>query len=176
MAYDYVMASNGLHIQAESLLLRARTLLAYAEVKGLARLQQRLDLPHGPIPTEAFLQGLNWLKGDPNSERYFAIVVHNGAYKLAIPEQIGTAAAISYRPPDNAIAEFHSHSGMDAFFSPTDDRDEQGFRIYGVVGRTGSHKPQLAMRLGIYGYFRDIPWEEVFDQQCKAVTMVRRQG
>ena len=40
-----------------------------------------------------------------------------------------TATRLSYQPPAGVVAEFHSHGGSRAFFSATDDRDEQGFRI-----------------------------------------------
>ena len=53
-----------------------------------------------------------------------------------VPPQVGTSARPSHTgPPPGVVAEFHSHGSSRAFFSATDDRDEQGFRIYGVVGR-----------------------------------------
>ena len=41
---------------------------------------------------------------------------------------------------------------MRAYFSDTDNRDETGFRIYGVMGEIFSN-PQIRMRVGIYGHF-----------------------
>ncbi len=35
---------------------------------------------------------------------------------------------------------------MRAFWSNTDNRDEQGFRIYGVIGRLDSDTPELRLR------------------------------
>ena len=61
------------------------------------------------------------------------------------------------------VAEFHSHGGHSAFFSAIDDRDEQGFRIYGVVGRLDSPTPELTLRVGIYGHFAPLDWSQVFD-------------
>ena len=45
----------------------------------------------------------------------------------------------------------------------TDDRDEQGFRVYGVVGRLDTATPELALRVGIYGHFAPVEWSQVFD-------------
>ena len=61
------------------------------------------------------------------------------------------------------MAEFHSHGTHRAFFSATDDRDEQGFRIYGVVGRLDDPLPELALRVGVYSHFSPLHWSQVFD-------------
>jgi len=41
---------------------------------------------------------------------------------------------------------------MKAYFSPEDNADEIGFRIYGVLGEIFTN-PQIRMRVGIYGHF-----------------------
>ena len=61
------------------------------------------------------------------------------------------------------VAEFHSHGSARAFFSATDDRDEQGFRIYGVVGRLDAPLPELRLRVGVYGHFAPVDWRQAFD-------------
>ena len=175
MAYDYILAANGLHIRAESSLIQATSPVANARIPGLTPVAPAIHLHHGLIPTDLFAKGLTWLKNCPTTERYFAIVVDNGSYKLRIPEQTGASAHMSYRPPDNAVAEFHSHAVLDAFFSSTDDRDEQGFRIYGVIGQTQKPQPQLVLRLGIFGAFREIPWDDVFTAPTNNVQLIKRQ-
>ena len=56
----------------------------------------------------------------------------DGQYRYEEPEQVGTAGSLSYEPVQGHVAEFHSHGRMRAFFSATDDRDEQGFRMCAV--------------------------------------------
>ena len=124
--------------------------MAPADVRGLAPVSEKLALAHGPIPAGLFEAGLRWLLETPDTERFFAVGWDQGAYRLAVPPQAGTSASLTYQPPAGAVAEFHSHGGHRAFFSATDDGDEQGFRIYGVVGRLDSPAPELALRLGIY--------------------------
>ena len=63
-----------------------------------------------------------------------------------VPEQTGTASSLTYRPLAGAVAEFHSHRRSRSFFSTTDDRDEQRFRIYGVVGWLDTTRPGLGLR------------------------------
>ena len=70
------------------------------------------------------------------------------------------------------IAEFHSHGGSRAFFSATDDRDEQGFRIYGVAGRLDDPEPELSLRVGVYGHFAPVDWPQVFDGPNPGVRLM----
>ena len=89
-----------------------------------------------------------------------------------VPEQAGTASSLSYRPPAGVVAEFHSHGKTRAFFSGTDDRDEQGFRIYGVVGKLDTPWPELRLRVGVYGHFAPVKWSQVFDGPSPGVRLL----
>ena len=163
VGYGYVLGSGGLYVQSESAHLTARILVAPAEVRGLASVSEKAALTHGPIPTHLFELGLAWLLAAPDTERFFAIRWDGDAYRLVIPPQTGTSSSLTYQPPQGVIAEFHSHGSHRAFFSATDDRDEQGFRIYGVVGRLHDPLPELTLRVGIYGHFAPLHWSQVFD-------------
>ena len=163
IGFDYVVGSGGLYVQSESAHLTARILMAPADVRGLAPVYEKLALAHGPIPARLFEAGLRWLLETPDTERFFAVGWDQGAYRLVVPPQSGTSASLTYRPPNGVIAEFHSHGSHRAFFSATDDGDEQGFRIYGVVGRLDTPAPELTLRVGIYGHFALLDWSQVFD-------------
>ena len=84
------------------------------------------------------------------------------SYRLVVPPQLGTATSLAYAPPSGVVAEFHSHGISRAFFSKTDDGDEQGFRIYGVAGRLDTDRPELNLRVGVYGHFAPVEWSQVF--------------
>ena len=88
-----------------------------------------------PSRRSLFELGLRWFQDAPDTERFFAVRWDGEGYRLVVPPQAGTATRLAYQPPAGVVAEFHSHGSARAFFSATDDRDEQGFRIYGVVGR-----------------------------------------
>ena len=163
VGYDYVLGSGGLYVQSESAHLTARVLVAPADVRGLAPVSEKVTFTHGPVPAHVFELGLAWMLAAPDTERFFAVRWDGGAYRLVVPEQSGTSASLTYQPPTGVIAEFHSHGRHSAFFSTTDDRDEQGFRVYGVVGRIDSPQPEFALRLGIYGHFAPLDWSQVFD-------------
>ncbi len=131
-------------------------------MRGLASVSEKLTLAHGLIPAHVFALGLTWMLAAPDTERFFAVGWDGHAYRLVVPPQEGTGSSLTYRPPSGVIAEFHSHGRHRAFFSATDDGDEQGFRIYGVVGSLDTAQPELTLRLGIYGHFAPLDWRQVF--------------
>ena len=57
--------------------------------------------------------------------------------------------------------------------APTDDEDEQGFRIYGVVGRTGEYRPELALRVGVYGHFAPVDYAQAFEGADPGIRPVK---
>ena len=172
IGYDYVLGSGGLYVQSRSDQLSARLRLAACAVRGLAPLSERLELCQGPIPAELFERGLGWFREDPETERFFAVGWDGRAYRLVLPPQIGGATSLQYLPPEGVVAEFHSHGSAAARFSATDDRDEQGFRIYGVCGRLDAERPELNLRLGLYGHFAPLRWRQVFRGPAPDVRLV----
>ncbi len=171
IGYDYVLGSGGVYVQSESAHLTARVIVASCEVRGLAPVAEKVELAHGPIPSRLFELGLRWFQDDPGTERFFAVRWDGRAYRLVVPEQEGTASSLTYTPPAGVVAEFHSHGSSRAFFSKTDDGDEQGFRIYGVVGRLDSDRPELSLRVGVYGHFAPVEWPQVFDGPVPGVRL-----
>ena len=163
VGFDYVLGAGGLYVQSESAHLTARLLIAPADVRGLAPVSEKLALAHGPIPAGLFELGLRWFQAAPDTERFFAVGWDDNAYRLVMPPQAGASSSLTYQPPAGVVAEFHSHGGHRAFFSATDDGDEQGFRVYGAVGRLDSPAPELTLRVGIYGHFAPLDWPQVFD-------------
>ena len=171
IGYDYVLGSGGLYVQSESAHLTARVPVAPCEVRGLAPVAEKVELAHGPIPAALFEIGLRWFEDTPHTERFFAIRWDGRAYRLVVPEQEGTATRLKYRPPAGVVAEFHSHGTSRALFSATDDRDEQGFRIYGVAGRLDSDRPELSLRVGVYAHFAPLGWPQVFSGPAPGVRL-----
>ena len=163
IGYDYVLGSGGLYVQSESAHLTARIPVAPCKVRGLAPVAAKLELAHGPIPARLFEMGLRWFKDDPDTERFFAVRWDGRSYRPVVPPQTGTATRLKYRPLKGVVAEFHSHGRSRAFFSATDDGDEQGFRVYGVAGRLDADRPELRLRVGVYGHFATVEWPQVFN-------------
>ena len=165
IGYNYVMAGNGLHVQSENSHIQACIPLgSRTKIKGLPPMERRIHLVHGPIPRGIFAAGLHWFRETPETERFFAVLWEEDRYKIAVPHQDGTGSRLEYQlPGPGVVMEIHSHGIHGAFFSGTDNQDEQGFRVYGVIGRVGNDVPHATLRIGIYGHFANVQWNEIFD-------------
>ncbi len=159
--YDYIFASNGVFIEAESPLIAARIPVANCDIRGLAPIEPKLSLTYGSIPQRFFDLALDLFLSDKETEQYVAIT-GEGGYQFYIPVQDKKAGSVVYEVGRAVVLEIHSHGHMGAWFSGTDNEDETGLKLYGVVGKLDS-TPIVKLRIGVYGYFRDLFWNEVFD-------------
>jgi hypothetical protein len=149
---------------------------AVAEVPGLARLlpcarffpwPQRLPGSFlTPLLTDARRACARAGNGHGSpllpAEKYYAIVWRDGL-RLVAPKQDASAAHIRYQMPSGAIlCDLHSHHGMEAYFSPTDNRDDMGLSVSCVVG-TIYTTPTIVCRLNVYGHRQIVPAKLIFD-------------
>jgi PRTRC genetic system protein A len=159
--YNYITASNGLFIEAESRFITARIPIAKCDVRGLAPLEKKISLLYGSIPQRFFDLSLNLFLSDVSIEHYVAVIADAG-YKFYVPVQDRSDDKVVYQTGENVVLELHSHGAMSPGFSDTDNKDETGLKLYGVIGRLDK-KPLVRLRIGIYGYFHRLSWKEVFD-------------
>jgi len=160
--YDYIFAETGVFIRARNPLLRATLCINYTEIRGLAPLDEELELVHGKIPYTLYDLALSALVASCPLERYLA-VTWDGQYHLITPGQSGKPAEVKYQRVESTILDIHSHGTMGAFFSAADDADEQGLGLYMVAGRLDTLIPEVEMRLGVYGYFAPVTMKDIFD-------------
>jgi len=160
--YDYLAAENGVFIRAGNPLLRATVLISPAEIRGLSPLEERVELPHGKIPRYLYDLALASFIANSDREQYMAVTWED-RYHLRLPAQTRETSSVRYEQLPRVILDIHSHGYMRAFFSGTDDGDEQGLRLYMVVGRLDTLLPEVDIRVGVYGYFAPLTFEEVFD-------------
>lgn len=171
--YDYVLAEQGLIKRVENNIASADCLLAPVEVPliGLRlqtyRLQPlRFKLPR--IPGRLLQEVLDDARSNLDLEfmYHYAFDPLLGTWQVSRPEQQQTRTRVgySYEDPGKIILDLHSHNTMGAFFSLTDDRDEQGGRLYAVMGRLDRPQPELVVRLGMYGtWLYNVPGLALFD-------------
>lgn len=171
--YDYLLCGNGVFVEAEGPLLAARVPVAEAEIRGLEATEPKVVLRHGLIPGYFFDLALDAMLGSPEREFYIAVIWEDGFYRLRVPEQERHGAGVKYERLDHTVLDLHSHGSMRAFFSLTDDRDEGGLRLYAVVGKL-RERPQVRLRVGVYGYHMEIPWSQVFRGDLKRTCGISR--
>lgn len=166
--YDYILASNGLFIEAENKLISARIPVSRCEVRGLAPIEKKVKLLYGSIPRRFFDLALDVFMSDISIEHYVAVKGDAG-YQFYIPVQDKSGGGIVYVASDKIVLEMHSHGELKISFSKQDNTDETGLKIFGVVGNL-SKTPVVRLRIGVYGYFDDLSWSEVFDGKLEGAV------
>jgi len=170
LLYDYLLAGDGLWLAAENTALRVRAPVALAEVRGLPALGGACELRHGRLPGALWAASVAVARAAATRRHEVLLLVLHGpaGYRLVVPEdQLATPTSVVYTPPLLAVGEtvvlaLHSHHTLPAFFSATDDADEQGLGLYTVVGRLLGDSPEVLVRAGAYGHWLPLPWETVF--------------
>ena len=158
LPYDYILAANGLFVRAEKLgpggapLLRATVQVAEAQVRGLAPIQERLELPQGKAPELCWHTFLAVAAQRAPNEVYGAVCWRDGAYHLVVPEQEAGGAHVEYQAVADTVVDMHSHGQLGAGFSFTDNQDDTGFRVSIVVGRMDMLMQEVEARVTVYGY------------------------
>ena len=165
-AYDYVLAGDGIYIQAENAHLAARIPIAQCPVRGLSPLHPALVLKHSPIPFALWQHIVDVAEAWAAHEHEVLLTVRHDdrlGYHLVVPRQVAGPMEIAYLPAPNVVLEIHSHHVYPARFSEVDDADEGRLALYGVAGRLDTERPEVALRVGVYGYFMPLRWTDVFD-------------
>ena len=160
--YNYIVAGNGLFIRGASPLLEATVLVADATVRGLMPLSEECRLRHGKIPKHLYNLALMVFAGNPFDEQYLAIV-WQGRYDLRQPVQDRHTGRVSYDVVPESVMDLHSHGAMTAWFSGIDTADEQGLKLYAVIGRVDTMLPEALFRVGVYGYFCPLEAGDIFN-------------
>jgi PRTRC genetic system protein A len=171
LAYQYILAGNGLFIRAETHFFDALLPIAPCAVRGLAPLRQQFRLKVPRVPTRlldtilADARRARRPSGDKEglNEVLYQFHHHGRTVQVKKPPQRtgpGSVTAVTDSAP-TILCDLHSHGNMAAFWSRTDDTDEQSARLFAVIGRLDT-EPEIRLRVGLYGYWRPLPVTAVF--------------
>lgn len=166
LAYDYLLAGDGVYLVAEHDLLVVRVPIAHCTVRGLLPICSACVLKHGRLPALLWEQIVAIARVGALYEREILAAVtwdDTFGYRVEVPPQIVSLDNVLYQRIPSTVLEIHSHHRYPAFFSPTDDADEQRLGLFGVLGRLDTDQPEVALRVGAYGCTMAIPWKTVFD-------------
>jgi len=91
--------------------------------------------------------------GELRLDVYAALAASPGSIRYAMP---------ALEPDESIAVDLHTHGRFPAFWSPTDDGDDQGIKIAGVFGDLHRPRPSAAFRLVVNGYYRSLqhPWQQ----------------
>jgi|LNFM01.1.fsa_nt_gb PRTRC genetic system protein A len=164
--YERIFAGNGLFVRGQRDHLQVLFPVTSWVLPDVPTLTPAIRLLPPPIPQHLIIKVLAeahtaWLHPEGPLESLFHLS-YGSQWELTIPDQIRTNISVSPRDPEHCpsygtcLVEIHSHHEMPAFFSGTDDADETGFRIYGVIGNL-RQQPHICFRVGLYGQFYPCP-------------------
>ncbi len=168
LAYQYILAGNGVFVRAETRFFSALLPAATCPVRGLPSLRSHFQLLVPRIPAHL----LNTILADARRARrldnglnevLYQFHHHDQSVRVIKPPQQANAATILSTGAGHmsVLCDLHSHGNMSAFFSQADNADEQGIRMYAVIGRLDT-KPEMRLRVGVYGYWLPLPVTAVF--------------
>ena len=174
--YDYLFAANGIFLRARRPGLNVCFQIGDCELRGLATIepfQRNFTRPRVPA---AFVQKMlemsiaTCVDAGQSTEALFYLIWNEEENRWRLDKPAQEANGGSVRPLEDgegssyqlALIEVHSHHQMLAFFSGDDDADEQGFRIYAVIGEIFS-EPKIRVRLGCFGHFHELRADTVFE-------------
>lgn len=100
----------------------------------------------------------------PLEKQYF-FIWRDGVRVVAPKGQDASAVHLRYAMPTGGpvLLDLHSHHGMDAYFSATDDRDDAGLSVSAVIGKIYT-RPTIVVRINVFGQRWDVPALCVFDE------------
>ena len=104
-----------------------------------------------------------------DTEIMFWVVWEEGRYQLRMPQHLSVSRGHVEFAYDgdggNVVMQWHSHCGAKAFWSATDNAEQQDFCLYGVLGNVYDSTPSVKVRLGVYGQCKALmPWS-VLDRE-----------
>mgnify|MGYP001795843538 FL=1 len=169
VGYQYVIGSNGIFVRAENRFFSACIPVSRCTIRGLkpVMMQFRLKMNclNGNLLTAAYRDARRAVNQDGrlNELLYQLRQQPDGRLQMIKPKQRTTPTSISSWPTaaDSVICDLHSHGTMPAYFSETDNQDEQGLRLYAVIGNL-LRTPEICLRVGVYGYWQSLPVTAVF--------------
>ena len=176
--FNYVLQPDGLweirNVQAGWLVRRrekfTKPLPGFVEEK-----REDYGVPrYGKIPAALYWQIVSFFKeicNDSGDEVYVQTFWNpaTNAYENHVPKQIVSGASVRYERDQDLearcplVVETHSHNNMSAFFSGVDNADEKSDRFFGVLGKLGSHSPEVLYSFLCGGVRTNIPVSDIFD-------------
>lgn len=169
-----LVGSNGVFSEfknaAMHCVVRAGALDARAQLP-YGRVEQHLTLQFGRVPRALYEQFIAVAREAYPNECAGAVIFNGSTGKLRFEAHESASASgghVDYRirplgREDVLVLDLHSHGNHAAFWSATDDVDDDGgIRLCGVVGNLGSETISEKFRLSMNGLFVTVSGEALF--------------
>jgi PRTRC genetic system protein A len=167
--YDYVLAARGIYKRVSLWFVECAILVQPIQenLQGLLldEFEEYLNLRVPRIKRDLFDLVVQISREEIDVEVMFNFRFDDGVWVISRPHQEQRAARVRFsrvRDP-KLVVDLHSHNTMPAFFSPTDDDDENEERFYVVIGALDKDPSEIVVRLGINGHWVAVPATVLFE-------------
>ena len=152
------------------------------KVIGLKPIKEGVILNFPKVPYYMLLQTVTFFKevmekkNDAEAMVQFYWDPLGEKYIMYCPEQEITRASVrflrstEYDSKYTLVMDIHSHNTMGAFWSGTDNADEQETRVYGVLGKLDKDPFEYKFRISVGGQHRDIDIFDIFEHPYPKVS------
>ena len=136
----YLWAGNGIFRLVKRTEFNATIAHSLVTTPGLVELSSSFELLVPKVPQDKIKSIIELIEQYPDLEQLFYLYWRGTAWEVIRPEQecTPTSCICLEQHPEPAAIEIHSHGAMGAFFSATDNREENGCRISTVIGRNNN--------------------------------------
>ena len=170
----YLWAGNGIFRSVTRTEFNATIAHSLVTTPGLAELSPNFELLVPQVPPDKVKGIIDRINQYPDLEQLFYLYWRGTAWEVICPEQECTpTSCISLEQyPEPAAIEIHSHGSMGAFFSATDNKEENGCRISTVIGRS-NNQLEIVSRVCAHGLFLDVASDQIYqniNSYCCHVT------
>lgn len=159
----YLWAGNGIFRSVSRTEFNATITHRLVTTPGLTELLPGFELLVPQVPQDKVKSIIDRINQHPDLEQLFYLYWQGTAWEVIRPEQECTSTScISLEQyPEPAAIEIHSHGSMGAFFSSTDDREENGCRISTVIGRN-NNQLEIISRVCAHGLFLNVSSDRIY--------------
>lgn len=172
--YNYLLAGNGVFLQAQRPELSVLLRIAPALVRGLPVLRSRLRVRFPRVPVQLVREMQNVAAEaarDPSGglEVLLYLTLQAGRWQLLQPAQEQTPSSVQLAAHAeraavmDALIDVHSHPFLMRGFSGTDNQSDGGAFRFAVLIADPAGTPSLHARLCVYGAFLEVPPALLFE-------------
>ena len=159
----YLWAGNGIFRSVSRTEFNATIVHSLVTTPGLVELSSSFELLVPQVPQNKVEAIIDHINQYPDLEQLFYLYWRDTAWEVICPEQecTPTSCICLEQYPEPAAIEIHSHGSMGAFFSATDNKEENGCRISTVIGRS-NNQLEIVSRVCAHGLFLDVASDQIY--------------
>jgi PRTRC genetic system protein A len=160
----FIWAGNGIFRSVTRQEFKAVVCHREVHTPGIPEFEQEFKLLVPSVPHTKVKAIIKQIQQESDLEQLFYLYWLRDRWEVLYPEQECTPSTCiaGDRFLEPAVIEIHSHGAMGAFFSGTDDLEEDGCRISTVIGKSNGQL-EIVSRVCVHGLFLPIQSSLIYE-------------